>query len=564
MNDKTVKILIIVIFVLAVFFRFWQLSSWDMISDDALYSVRALSWTDYLGEGQTTPIQWLGEIPWWGSLSFHDAPPLVFLIQNLCFKIFGPTGFGAKIPFALSGLAVVGLVGWIIFLISRDKRLALLAAFMAAISSYLVWSSRVGYLEGVMIVFVLLAILFFVRFIQKNNYNDLLICALSVGLAVISKYTAGFLVLAIFIFLLLFRRSVFKNKKFWWSVLLFFVVLLPVIIYNFKVFQARGHFDAVISSVLGMQTEDFSALAGRTVDLNPVVGFVNVIKSLTQTSSAVFIVLFIISILYFIFKIVKKRAKHSEVFVFLSLTMGLIMFSFIGHEFRFLLVLIPFFIMLAVLMIYDLFVFLNQKDFKIANILVIVLLVLVLAGEAFYSINTNLSVKPVGASPLVYSDSRFYSHGFNGLDNYLLDAFSPLPQPQPVRKMSDFSVDVAGLKDKQIVFFDETLNWFALSWYVNKYYFNYRLPIISLHNYFQSAPKEVEPFTDMKYFGVKGFYYVFGADDSVLDPVKKENVAMRSNMKMLADQLEQSGNLVKEIYDYLGQKTIKIYYLELN
>ena len=60
-----------------------------MVGDDALYSSRALGWLDYLGGGQTTPIQWFEKIPWWGYLSFHDAPPLVFAVQRLFFAVFG-------------------------------------------------------------------------------------------------------------------------------------------------------------------------------------------------------------------------------------------------------------------------------------------------------------------------------------------------------------------------------------------------------------------------------------------------------------------------------------------
>ena len=85
MNKKF--IFLVLILALAAILRFWNLAQPDLLTDDALYSVRALGWFDYLGGGQTTPVQWFGYIPWWANLSFHDAPPTIFLIQKIFFVL---------------------------------------------------------------------------------------------------------------------------------------------------------------------------------------------------------------------------------------------------------------------------------------------------------------------------------------------------------------------------------------------------------------------------------------------------------------------------------------------
>ncbi|HNP75013.1 MAG TPA: hypothetical protein PKL09_01465, partial [bacterium] len=64
MSDKNKKFLLIVgvaIGVLAGFFFLGNLTVNDLTSDDALYAFRAVGWFDYLGGGQTTPVQWFGQ-----------------------------------------------------------------------------------------------------------------------------------------------------------------------------------------------------------------------------------------------------------------------------------------------------------------------------------------------------------------------------------------------------------------------------------------------------------------------------------------------------------------------
>src|SRR3989344_9448328 len=191
-NKKVFFIVLAMIAVVAVFFRFWNLTGNDLYSDDALYSFRALGWFDYLGGGQTTPIQWFEAVPGWARLSFHDAPPLVFLIQNIFFKIFGPNALAARLPFALAGLGTAILLYFSVKRL-KDKKAALIAAFLLGISSFAVWLSRVGYLEGVEVFFIILSVFFFVRYLKEEKEIDLCFWGIAAGLAILCKYTAVFL-----------------------------------------------------------------------------------------------------------------------------------------------------------------------------------------------------------------------------------------------------------------------------------------------------------------------------------------------------------------------------------
>src|SRR3989338_10552223 len=130
--------------VLSAALIFFNITRADIQTDDAMYSFRATGYLDYVASQlQTTPLQWFESLAWWSHLSFHDAPPLVFLIQFIFFALFGVSTFVAKFPFALAGLGSVV----VLYMLARrlyDADVAFVASIMLAVSSYHVWASRVG------------------------------------------------------------------------------------------------------------------------------------------------------------------------------------------------------------------------------------------------------------------------------------------------------------------------------------------------------------------------------------------------------------------------------------
>ena len=172
-NPKKIRIVFFIfIIILAVFLRFWGIPGSDLQHDTAINSVRAYGWFDYLtGQGQTSPVVWFSEIPWWANLSFHDHPPLTFFIQNIFFKVVGASTFSALLPFILAGIGVVFLIYFFLKNIELKKE-ALLASFLFAISAHSVWVSRSGYLEGIEIFFIFLGFICFIYFLyfDKKRY----------------------------------------------------------------------------------------------------------------------------------------------------------------------------------------------------------------------------------------------------------------------------------------------------------------------------------------------------------------------------------------------------------
>ena len=81
LSKKQTWSLLISILILAAFLRLYNLTSADVITDEALIAFRAIGYIDFfVSPYQTTPYEWFSDTPAWVKLSFHDHPPLIFLI----------------------------------------------------------------------------------------------------------------------------------------------------------------------------------------------------------------------------------------------------------------------------------------------------------------------------------------------------------------------------------------------------------------------------------------------------------------------------------------------------
>ena len=102
--------ILVAIAALGAVLRLWNLDTAELTFDEGLDAFRSVGYLDYLeSPAQPTPVQWFAdrELPWWTALSFHDHPPLVFLVQHATTAIFGDTLFAARIPSALAGIAAI-------------------------------------------------------------------------------------------------------------------------------------------------------------------------------------------------------------------------------------------------------------------------------------------------------------------------------------------------------------------------------------------------------------------------------------------------------------------------
>lgn len=560
--EKNHKFLVGAIFLLAAFLIFAGLTRADVQTDEAAYSFRALGWFDYMDTSnlQTTPVQWFEEIPAWSKLSFHDAPPLVFAIQHIFFQVFGENQLAIRLPFALAGLGSVILL----YFLTRKlygKNTALLASLILAVLSYHSWASKVGYLEPIAAFFAVLTLYLFI--LSLRNYKKFIFFGISLGLMMLTKYTTFFVIPVIFIYLLVQKREVFKNKYFWLSLLTALVIILPVVFYNVKVFQTRGHFDLQFSKLLGQDiSQDWPGLVkgeGKTEYLSQAVGT----WRLTQVMSLPMYLLLLASLVYLILGMFKRELRDGNLLLFLLTVFLTVTFSFIGNAVRFLSILNPFIALtIAVFLVKIMDKTSSAKAVQVYLVYTIIAAVLVL--EIFYNINTNLLENPVGQPGKHYSSYRFERGGFEPLENYLLaNTTIGSSTRKNIVSFDDILLNPEeDLTGEDVVVFDPNLSWFSTLWYFRRFAIYNSDLLISAADMASAIPVDQWP-EFFRSVGAKDFYYIRGKNQFVFDPGSVNN-GNQNAAGVLEEYLSSLGSEVIDINNANGQLAFQIYKLTLN
>ncbi|MFA6322047.1 MAG: glycosyltransferase family 39 protein [Candidatus Buchananbacteria bacterium] len=563
MKKPSIIFLLAIIF-LALFFRFYALGQNDLLGDDGHYAFRALGWLDYLASNtQTAPIQWFGHIPWWANLSFHDHPPVMFLLQHVSFKFLGPTALAARLPVALFSLMAV-IVFFYLMKKSKGEWPAIFAAGLLAISTHAVWVSRLSLNDGLVLSFEIVALFFLYQFIGQAQGRNLYGWAIFVGLALLSKYTAAFLLPAGLIYLIVWRREVFKKKEIWLVGIMLLIVLSPIIIYNFQIYITRGHFDACLSHMVGMRPNDFSLIKDRVVNFNLVNNFVAEIKSLYGACSFLFFLLKLTGLIYLLVKLGRKKADDFEKLVVITILSIMAMFLFMGPASRYFSIIDPWLIAAVVIFVFDFWSWIiHQKSFWLSGFS-IVLFSLIVLSELLYSINTNLLVKPLGRPVRDYLADRSYNYGFNQLDLFIREKiYQPLPTLVRTTEFNRIPLSRLEVENHDFVVYDNTISWFGEIGYLSKYQIYYRLPVVSYSGFVQTFPNAKDALKFLEQVGAKRLWYIFAANPETQDVNLKQDHLRVGSMASLAENFEKAGIKPFIINDAAGQIAFKVYYLDV-
>ena len=416
MDKKNLFWIFLIILLLGL--HFFGLSRGDTLNDEVLYGFRAIGLLDFFNNPvQTTPLEWFDpNIPWWTHLSFHDHPPLVFIIQHVFLSLFGDNLTALRLPSAILGLFSAYLLyrlGSLLY----DKKTGIIAGIIFGITLNHVYISREGMMEPFVIFFIILASFFFLRAVKRGE--KLHIACIALGLGCLAKYTAIFLLPVFISYLFLFHGEYFKRKETLLSFFLLVLVVSPVILYNIELYQATGHFDFQISHALGQNPEVWSIAPGKEIgSLWDRAG--QFIPRMIASQSWVFLSLFVFSILGLIAQCFSdlRGSLKKHVFPLLLFFFLMLMIAKVGPAFRFLTLLTPFIALSIAVRIGFIYDALEKRGYRIFAYSLFGILI---AWESLYSINNQIAYYPKGPEPWLASKIRYenYNQGYNQLDNYL-------------------------------------------------------------------------------------------------------------------------------------------------
>jgi len=544
------KWLLIGILLVSAFLRLANLSSGDTLSDEIGYGFRSVGMLDFDEAGdQTTPLEWFDPfIPSWTKLSFHDHPPLVFFVQYVSLQIFGETNFGLRFPSALFGVASVYLL-YLIGSLLYSETAGLIAAGLLGVTANHVAISRLGLQESYVIFFLLLASYFFIRALKKDAY--LIWTGLALGLGLLTKYNVGIAIPVFLSYLVFYKREYFLNKKLWIGGVLAILVFSPVLIYNYKLYKAVGHFDFQLSFIFKQEHKEWQTEPGKEEFPTVAERMKNVLPNLSHFNSWLFLALTGLSLAAFAISLKNKpleKIKRHALLVLTILWLLALIIGAIGPSLRFLSMLTPF-MALAIGAGMARLCAKSKTPFFNKNLSLIIPTVLILF-EITYSINSQITNYPVGPSPWLWSRTRYenYNWGYNELGDWLtqllknkMPAFAFEPKYQFIGAVQAAAIDADRAAGYQpyplLIVYDRNIQSSAQLWNLDRLQIYHGWPVIPAETYIDFLQREGADYFQKA--GIKKTYFIIPTDIMPLKrPLKLSIIGTAFEKELISKSLK--------------------------
>ncbi|MEK7077875.1 MAG: glycosyltransferase family 39 protein [Patescibacteria group bacterium] len=495
----------------AFLLRLVGLGSSELLFDEALYSFRSIGWLDYLESSvQTTPIQWLADsnLPGWQKLSFHDHPPLFFLIQRMFFGVSGDSLLASRLPSAIFGVAFVYLIYLVARKLFASDAPGLFAALTAAVSLAHVSVSRLAMMESVLFFFVLLNIHCFLKLLDGQKHW--LMFGLTLGLAFLTKYIAILLIPTYLVFLMVHRRDVLKNSKLYLALIVSVLIFSPVIIYNIYSYKTFGHFDLQFAYLLNQKTPwPVDGFGGKTQDPFSKIG-----ENLTSVFSWPFLAISLAGLILIFWK---KELRKRLSLILISFLFITLLLTRTGSAIRFVsLYVMPFSFLAAAI-----FLFLWDKKPKVTGAILAIFVV----HELFFTAKTVFLNPPdYGVAKLdKYLDSVFESGRSAAIPSH--------PNPHLDKVIQGYAAKTpVRLAQPTGIIYDDDIATGPMLWLFSRRQYYHAIPIMK--------SSQFQEMTENKTIGqLKNFdlYFVKTETASPVNPIRATDYAEQIEELLTAD-----------------------------
>ena len=214
-NFLPISLLILI----ATFSFLWKLGAGSLAAwDEAIYAQVS---KEIAQSGYWLTLHWEYQ-PWF------EKPPLFMWITAFFYRLFGVSEFWARLPSALSGIALVG-VTYLIGKLTSGKRVGFLAALILLTCYHFLSFSRFGTMDVMLTLFTYLALYAYLRLNNENQKWWYLVWS-SCALALMVKGAGGLIAPAAIVLALAFDKrfgAAIRSKHFWQGVLLALLIVAP-------------------------------------------------------------------------------------------------------------------------------------------------------------------------------------------------------------------------------------------------------------------------------------------------------------------------------------------------
>ncbi|MDP2684216.1 MAG: glycosyltransferase family 39 protein [bacterium] len=513
---KPILLLVIILF-LAIFLRFYNVTIHDPYTDEVLLGFRAIKMIDYdLSLVQTTPWQWVDSVPGWMRLSFHDHPILFFLMQHISIRTFGENMLALRLPSILTGIASVYMI---YLLASRliNKRAGYIAGSLLAVGSYHVWVSRLGIQDGAVIFFTLLILWLWIKALEEDKKYLWILWGAALGLGIITKLTILIIIPILFVYALIYKHKIITNKFFWYGILASVIFSAPLWLYNLALYKNFGHFDFQISALLNQYVEKWQFRQGREMVGGIGARFRYFFETMKQANNYVFNYLLIGAFVSALCFSVKKKSKLA-IFLLLALVLEVLWFFVIGSTLRFVVMVIPYCILLISYLFAKLFEFNKYKK------VIYVFLILVFSVELLFTINTFFVSPSWGWKNLTYAQIQVeeMNFGWREVNDYLDDYLDGKTSSAYGKPIYQFMVDLQNQEIEKeeklnfekyplVIIYDKDFNFLSRLWTFQRRLIYKGWPVMSDVAFYNIIGDIWEQY--YKEQGVEHFLYFTGVEE---------------------------------------------------
>ncbi|MFA7301121.1 MAG: glycosyltransferase family 39 protein [Candidatus Shapirobacteria bacterium] len=209
------KIKLILIILLAIILRFWQINTLPALNPDEAalgYNAYSLLLTGKDEHGIAWPIHFK---------SFGDYKPGGYVYLAMPFiKIFGLTPLAVRLPNLILSIFTIYLLYLLIKLLTKSENIALISAFVLAVSPWAIHFSR-GAWESNTALFLIVFGLYL--FYKKSNWFSLPLVA-----ALYTYHSARLIIPVLFLILFIKYYKNFLNKKFFVTIIISGLLCIPL------------------------------------------------------------------------------------------------------------------------------------------------------------------------------------------------------------------------------------------------------------------------------------------------------------------------------------------------
>ncbi len=155
--------------------------------------------------------------------------PLYIYLASISNYFLGNSELSVRLPSALLGSLTVFLLGYLVFILSKNISLSIISTFVLSLTPWHIYSSRMALESNIALFFLLLAlVLFFKSLVKKNNFY-IFFSMLCFALSIWGYHTEWLLTPILMLSLaIIYRKKVKYNIFFGISILIFFSLVIPI------------------------------------------------------------------------------------------------------------------------------------------------------------------------------------------------------------------------------------------------------------------------------------------------------------------------------------------------